>query len=176
MMKQMWTPWRMEYIRRAKKPGCVFCEMLQAADDRANLILHRGELAFLVLNKYPYNNGHMMAVPYRHVDTLELLDPEETSDMMALVTLGLQALRQTAHPEGFNIGVNIGQSAGAGVLDHIHTHIVPRWGGDANFMPVLAEVRLIPQSLDETYDELREAIVTILAAVSAASTASTASE
>ena len=162
-MKQMWTPWRMEYIRRAKMPGCVFCEMLEAADDRAQLILHRGELAFLVLNKYPYNNGHMMAVPYRHVDTLELLSPQESAGMMAIVNLGLQALRRAARPEGFNIGVNIGQSAGAGVLDHVHTHIVPRWGGDANFMPVLAEVRLIPQSLEETYDELREAVVAILA-------------
>ena len=97
-MQQMWTPWRMAYIRREKLPGCIFCEMLEAADDRANLILHRGELAFLVLNKYPYNNGHLMAVPYRHVDTLEALTPEEGTDMMAMVTLGIRALRRSANP------------------------------------------------------------------------------
>lgn len=161
-MQQMWTPWRMAYIRREKRPGCIFCEMLDAADDDAHLILQRGELAFLVLNKYPYNNGHLMAVPYRHVDTLETLTAEETASMMALVTLGIQALRRSAHPHGFNIGVNIGKTAGAGVLDHVHTHIVPRWEGDANFMPVLAEVRLIPQDLHETYVELRAAIDAIL--------------
>ncbi len=161
-MQQMWTPWRMAYIRREKRPGCIFCEMLDAADDDANFILHRGEQAFLVLNRYPYNNGHLMAVPYRHVDTLELLTPEEMADMMKLVTLGMQALRRSARPHGFNIGINIGKPAGAGVLDHIHTHVVPRWEGDANFMPVLADIRLIPQHLEETYTELRAAIAAIL--------------
>ena len=161
-MQQMWTPWRMAYIRREKRPGCIFCEMLEAADDRANLILHRGELAFLVLNKYPYNNGHLMAVPYRHVDTLEALTHEEGADMMVMVTLGIRALRRSATPHGFNVGVNIGKVAGAGVLDHIHTHIVPRWEGDANFMPVLGDTRLIPQDLGETYDELKAAVVAAL--------------
>jgi ATP adenylyltransferase len=132
--------------------------MLDAGDDAAHLILHRGELAFLVLNKYPYNNGHLMAVPYRHVDSLETLTAEETASMMALVTLGMKALRRSARPHGFNIGVNIGKTAGAGVLDHVHTHIVPRWEGDANFMPVMAEVRLIPQDIHETYAELRAAV------------------
>ena len=127
-----------------------------------NFILHRSELAFLVLNKYPYNNGHLMAVPYRHVDALEDLTAEEMADMMALATLGIRALRRSAHPEGFNIGINIGKVAGAGVLDHVHTHVVPRWGGDANFMPVLADVRLIPQELHETYVELKAAIDEIL--------------
>ncbi len=161
-MQQMWTPWRMAYIRREKRPGCIFCEMLDAADDDANFILHRGEQAFLVLNRYPYNNGHLMAVPYRHVDTLELLTPEEMADMMKLVTLGMQALRRSARPHGFNIRINIGKPAGVGVLDHIHTHVVPRWEGDANFMPVLADIRLIPQHLEETYTELRAAIAAIL--------------
>jgi ATP adenylyltransferase len=161
-MQQMWTPWRIAYIRREKRGGCIFCEMLDAADDAANLILHRDELAFLVLNKYPYNNGHLMAVPNRHVDTLEALTPEETAGMMAMVTLGMAALRRSAQPHGFNIGINIGKTAGAGVLDHVHTHIVPRWEGDANFMPVLADIRLIPQHLDETYAELRTAIAAVL--------------
>jgi ATP adenylyltransferase len=157
-MQQMWTPWRMPYIRREKRPGCIFCEMLGVADDRSQLILYRSAHAFLVLNKYPYNNGHLLAVPYRHVDTLEALTPEETADMLALVTLGMRALRRSAAPHGFNIGVNIGKVAGAGVLDHVHTHIVPRWEGDANFMPVLGDIRLIPQDLGETYDELKAAL------------------
>ena len=161
-MKQLFTPWRMEYIRREKRPGCVFCEMLEAADDPAQLILHRAERAFLVLNKYPYNNGHLMAVPYRHVDALEALTVEESADMMAEVTLGIRALRRTFAPEGFNIGVNIGSIAGAGVIDHVHAHVVPRWGGDTNFMPVLAGVRLIPQDLQETYAELQAAIEALL--------------
>jgi ATP adenylyltransferase len=137
--------------------------MLDAEDDREMLILHRGEQAFLVLNKYPYNNGHLMAVPYRHVDTLEALTAEEMAGMMALAMLGIRALRRSATPHGFNIGINIGKVAGAGVLDHVHTHIVPRWEGDANFMPVLADVRLIPQALGETYDELKAAVEAILA-------------
>ena len=161
-MQQMWTPWRMAYIRREKRPGCIFCEMLEADDDSAQLIQHRSKLAFLVLNKYPYNNGHLMAVPYRHVDTLEALTAEEVTDMMAEVALGIRALRSAAKPEGFNIGVNIGKIAGAGVIDHVHTHVVPRWGGDTNFMPVLADVRLIPQDLNETYAELRAAVELIL--------------
>jgi ATP adenylyltransferase len=161
-MAEMWTPWRMAYIRREKQPGCIFCEMLETDDDSAQLILHRSELAFLVLNKYPYNNGHLMAVPYRHVDTLEALTAEETADMMAEVALGIRALRKSADPEGFNVGVNIGEIAGAGVIDHVHTHVVPRWGGDTNFMPVLADVRLIPQDLNETYAELKGAIEELL--------------
>lgn len=161
-MQQMWTPWRMAYIRREKRAGCIFCEMLEAEDDRSQLILHRGESAFLVLNKYPYNNGHLMAVPYRHVDTPEALSAEEASEVMALATLGIRALRRSANPHGFNLGINIGKVAGAGVLDHLHMHVVPRWEGDSNFMPVLAEVRLIPQDLAETYAELRAAVEEIL--------------
>ena len=161
-MNQLWTPLRMAYIRREKRPGCIFCEMLDAEDDREMLILRRGEHAFLVLNKYPYNNGHLMAVPYRHVDTLEALSAEEMADMMALASLGVRALRASANPHGFNVGINIGKVAGAGVLDHVHTHVVPRWEGDANFMPVLADVRLIPQALGETYEELKAAIEAIL--------------
>jgi ATP adenylyltransferase len=152
----------MTYIRREQRPGCIFCEMLDTEDDRGQLILHRSELAFLVLNKYPYNNGHLMAVPYRHMDTVEALTPDETVSMMSLVSLGIRVLRRTGSPEGFNIGINIGKIAGAGVVDHVHIHVVPRWGGDTNFMPVLADVRLIPQNLHETYDELKAALVALL--------------
>jgi ATP adenylyltransferase len=152
----------MAYIRREQRPGCIFCEMLDTEDDRGHLVLHRSELAFLVLNKYPYNNGHLMVVPYRHMDTVEALTPEETVDMMSLISLGVRALRRTSNPEGFNIGINIGKIAGAGVVDHVHMHVVPRWGGDTNFMPVLADVRLIPQDLRETYDELKAALIALL--------------
>lgn len=161
-MQQMWTPWRMAYIRREKRPGCIFCEMLEAEDDRTQLILHRGEFSFLVLNKYPYNNGHLMSVPYRHVDTLEALGAAESAEVLALAALGVRALRRSANPHGFNLGINIGKVAGAGVLDHLHLHVVPRWEGDSNFMPVLADVRLIPQGLAETYDELKAALAGVL--------------
>jgi ATP adenylyltransferase len=152
----------MEYILSDKQAGCVFCEMLETGDDREMLILRRGERAFMVLNKYPYNNGHLMAVPYRHVDTLEDLGAEELSEIMTLVMLGMRALRSALRPEGFNIGTNIGKVAGAGVEDHVHLHVVPRWAGDTNFMPLLAEVRVIPQALADTYDQLKAAVEELL--------------
>lgn len=157
-MKQLFTPWRMEYILSAKQPGCVFCNMLEAQDDRSLLILRRGQRAFLVLNKYPYNNGHLMAIPYRHVDTLEDLAPEELADVMALTILGMRALRQVLRPEGFNVGANVGAVAGAGVKSHVHIHVVPRWEGDTNFMSVFGDTRVIPQTLSETYDQLLAAL------------------
>lgn len=156
-MEYLFTPWRMEYIRSAKTDGCIFCDMLEMAD-RDALILHRGGLAFLVLNRYPYNNGHFMSVPYRHVDTLESLTGEEMAEVMGLLARGLTALRRAWDPEGFNVGANIGKVAGAGVKDHVHMHAVPRWAGDTNFMPLFAETRVIPQSLEETYDEMKAAL------------------
>jgi ATP adenylyltransferase len=147
----------MEYIRSSKRDGCIFCDMLETAD-RAALIVRRGRHAFLVLNRYPYNNGHFMSVPYRHVDSLENLSAEETAEMMALLSQGIVALRKAFNPEGFNIGANIGKVAGAGVKDHVHMHVVPRWAGDTNFMPLFGETRVIPQTLEQTYDELRAAL------------------
>jgi ATP adenylyltransferase len=158
-MEHLFTPWRMEYILSAKKPGCIFCDMLETGDDRELLVLHRGQLAFLVLNKYPYNNGHFMAVPYHHVDTLEDLAPEEMTEIMTLAALGMRALRQASHPDGFNLGVNVGTMAGAGVKDHLHLHVVPRWGGDTNYMSVLSATRVIPQTLADTYDQLKAVVV-----------------
>lgn len=157
-MEQLFTPWRMEYILSAKQPGCVFCHMLEAQDDRSLLILRRGQRAFLVLNKYPYNNGHLMAIPYRHVDTLEDLAPEELAEVMSLTILGMRLLRQVLHPEGFNMGANVGAVAGAGVKSHVHVHVVPRWKGDTNFMSVFGDTRVIPQALSETYDLLLAAL------------------
>jgi ATP adenylyltransferase len=163
-MERAFTPWRMEYILSSKRQGCVFCDMLESPDDRANLIFHRGAHGFLVLNKYPYNNGHFMAVPYRHVDTLESLTPEELAGVMALVVLGIRALRQEMHPDGFNVGANIGAAAGAGVRNHVHLHVVPRWGGDANFMAVIGDIKLIPQLLADTRDRLEAAVMDLAAA------------
>jgi ATP adenylyltransferase len=159
-MDYLFTPWRMEYIRSAKNDGCIFCEMLEM-DDREALILRRGRHAFLVLNRYPYNNGHYMSVPYRHVDSLENLTGEETAEMMALLAQGLTAVRKAWNPEGFNIGGNIGKVSGAGVKDHVHLHVVPRWAGDTNFMPIFAGTRVVPQTLEETYAEIKAALDTL---------------
>ncbi|MGQ9491002.1 MAG: HIT family protein [Anaerolineae bacterium] len=167
-MEQLFTPWRMEYILQAKQPGCVFCAMLEAKDDVTSLIVHRGQRSFLVLNRYPYNNGHFMVVPYRHVDTLDGLETEEIAEMMGLVTLGMRTLRQTLQPEGFNFGANVGKVAGAGVEDHVHLHVVPRWSGDTNYMSVLSGTRVIPQSLEETYSQMKSALDTLLAGREAA--------
>lgn len=157
-MKHMWTPWRMEYILRGRQTGCIFCEMLDSQDDRETLILHRGEQTFMVLNKYPYTTGHLMVVPYRHLDTLEALSREEVCDLTTTLILGIRALRASLKPEGLNLGANIGRVAGAGVESHFHLHVVPRWTGDTNFMPIAADVRVIPQALSETYDQVKLAI------------------
>lgn len=160
-MEQLFTPWRMAYILQAKQAGCVFCTMLEEQNDRARLILWRGQRAFLVLNKYPYNNGHLMGVPYRHVATPEDLTPEEVAEVMSLVLWGMAALRQTLAPEGFNIGANVGEVAGAGVKHHFHMHVVPRWKGDTNYVSVLGGTRVIPQALEETYDQLHAALMAL---------------
>jgi ATP adenylyltransferase len=150
----------MEYILSDKQAGCIFCAMCDADDDREQLIVHRGECAFIVLNRYPYNNGHFMVVPYRHVATPEALAAEEMVDLMALVVLGMSSLREAMRPDGFNIGANIGAAAGAGVKDHFHLHVVPRWSGDNNFMAAIGNVKLIPQMLAETRDQLAAVIQT----------------
>ncbi|MGQ9492897.1 MAG: HIT family protein [Anaerolineae bacterium] len=158
-MKRIWAPWRMKYIAGEKPHNCVLCEALQASDDAAHYILYRGKKAVLMLNLYPYINGHLMVVPYLHVGDLMELDEETLSDMMLLTKKGLQALRGAMNnPHGFNVGINLGRVAGAGIQDHVHIHIVPRWEGDTNFMPVLADVRIIPESLDDTYNKLSAAL------------------
>lgn len=154
-MKRLWAPWRMQYLTGEKEKGCIFCTRIAESRDRENYILYRGERGFLILNLYPYNNGHMMAVPYNHVASLEDLDTETLTELMLLVNKGLAALRKAMSPQGFNVGVNIGEVAGAGVAGHVHIHIVPRWGGDTNFMPILADTRVVPELLDQTYERLR---------------------
>ncbi|MCX8195603.1 MAG: HIT domain-containing protein [Acidilobaceae archaeon] len=154
--KQLWAPWRYAYVSRVgkKEEGCVFCEAPRKSDEEA-LILYRGKRAYVILNKYPYNNGHLMVVPYRHVASLEDLDEEEMADIMRLVNASLKALREVYSPDGFNVGVNIGKAAGAGVEGHVHVHVVPRWFGDTNYMAVLAGVTIIPQLLSDSYKLLR---------------------
>lgn len=157
-MKQLWSPWRLEYLTSPKTDGCIFCQAAGSADDRENLVLFRGECAFLIVNRYPYNNGHLMVVPYNHVPSLEDLDSATLTEMMLLLNRALAALRAAMGPDGFNIGANLGQVAGAGVEDHVHIHIVPRWLGDTNFMPIVGDMRVVPQTWLQTYDDLKAAL------------------
>jgi len=160
-VKRLWAPWRVAYITAAKEPGCVFCDAPSAGDDRAALILHRDPLGYLILNRFPYNSGHLMAVPYRHVARLEALTGDEMEALMALSGLAVRALERAMAAEGFNVGLNLGRVAGAGIDDHLHIHIVPRWGGDTNFMPVLGDVKVMPENLEATYDRLRAALTAV---------------
>ena len=158
MMKHLWSPWRLEYLTAPQDGACIFCAAAGDDDDRENLLLLRGERAFLILNRFPYNNGHFMVVPYAHLPSLEDLDPSTLTEMMLLLNQGLTALRGTMSPDGFNVGANLGHVAGAGIEDHVHIHAVPRWAGDTNFMPVLGDMRVVPQTWLQTYDMLRSAL------------------
>lgn len=153
-MEQLWAPWRIEYVKQAQPPGCIFCEKPKG-DDAQNLVLARGRLCFALLNTYPYTNGHAMVAPYEHTGCLEGLTAEQGSELFTLTQRVVTALRASLHPDGFNIGLNLGRAAGAGIDDHLHLHIVPRWQGDTNFMPVLADTRVIPQGLRETFEAIR---------------------
>jgi len=157
-VKRIWAGWRMKYILGDKTTGCVFFAALQADDDAANYVVYRGERVALMLNLYPYINGHMLVVPYAHVSGLVELDDETLTDMMLLTTKGLRLLQTAMNPHGFNVGLNLGQAAGAGIQDHVHIHIVPRWENDTNFMPVLGDVRVIPEWLGDTYHKLLAAL------------------
>ncbi|MFH1084613.1 MAG: HIT domain-containing protein [Chloroflexota bacterium] len=154
-MRRIWSPWRMEYIAGERKAGCVFCDTSQQDHDPDNLILLRAEHCFVMLNRYPYNNGHLMVVPFVHVDSPAHLPPAALLEMMNLVNICLEVLGEAMHPEGFNVGMNLGTPAGAGIADHMHMHVVPRWTGDTNFMPVLGETRVIVEALEASYRKLR---------------------
>ena len=155
-MKHLWTPWRRAYITGEKPAGCLFCSKKRdpVEKDRENHILHRGRNCFIMLNLFPYTNGHLMIAPYQHAGSVDVLDDRALYEMGALTQACVAALNRAVSPHGFNIGINQGRVAGAGVPDHVHTHVVPRWEGDANFMSVLAETRLVPETLDDTYDRL----------------------
>ncbi len=153
--QRLWATWRLDYIKGPKPDECIFCTKPDEGDDRACYIVHRGEHCFAILNAFPYNNGHLMVVPYRHVPSIEELDEDALLELMTIAQQGLAALRGAYGPEGFNLGINQGKVAGAGVEHHVHLHIVPRWGADTNFMPVIGDTRVLPQSLDDSYDDLR---------------------
>jgi ATP adenylyltransferase len=157
--ERIWAPWRLPYVKDAAKDSeeeCIFCAKPREEDDEANLIVHRGESCFVILNKFPYTNGHLMVAPYEHLATLPEVPAETTAELMALTQRGISALERAYSPHGFNVGCNQGRVAGAGFEHHIHMHVVPRWGGDTNFMPVLADTRVLPQSLEQSYQAVRE--------------------
>ena len=158
-MDHLWRD-RMAYILGAARPPegvCVFCEAPQQADDAAVYILHRGKLAYVILNIFPYNTGHVMINPYAHVDSIEKLDDAALLEIMQLTRLSLAAIRQVSQPQAFNLGANLGKAAGGGIDQHFHFHVVPRWQGDTNFMPIVAQTRVLPENLDDLYKRLRPA-------------------
>ena len=155
-MERFWAPWRMRYIESGEmETGCFLCTARDTNDDVDSLILARNDSAFLIMNRYPYSNGHLMAVPNRHIGDFEELTVTEIAAVMSLVQRSIIVLKKAVAAQGFNIGVNIGREAGAGLVDHVHVHIVPRWGGDTNFMPVFGEVKVINEHLRDTFDRLK---------------------
>lgn len=156
-MDHLWSPWRMEYIENNnKEEGCVFCVAQAMTDSAENLIAYRGKLAYVILNRYPYTSGHLMVIPFEHKPNLEELDPETRAEMMELTSRCTAVLKNIYKPQGFNVGVNIGEAAGAGVLGHVHIHIVPRWKGDTNFMSSIGETRVLPEALEDTYMRVKK--------------------
>lgn len=155
-MNHLWSPWRMEYIdNNMKESGCAFCLELTKEDGPDNLIITRGKRAFVILNRYPYTSGHIMVVPFMHVSSLNELDEECRAEIIELTNQFLLVLENEYHPDGFNVGMNLGEAAGAGIAEHLHMHIVPRWSGDTNFMTALAETRVLPEALRVTYMRLK---------------------
>jgi ATP adenylyltransferase len=152
----LWAPWRMEFILGEKPGGCIFCDLPAApeSEDRANLIVHRSPRSFTILNRYPYNSGHILVVPRAHVSLLGALSPEEWADLQDELRRAVAVLRDTYRPEAMNVGLNLGRAAGAGIEEHLHWHVVPRWNGDTNFMPVLTGTRVVPEALDAAWQKL----------------------
>jgi ATP adenylyltransferase len=153
-MKHIWAPWRIEYIRAVKPEGCIFCDLPKEDKDKQNYIIYRGKKNLIMLNSYPYNPGHLLVAPYRHVASLEELTETERNEHFTLVSRCITVLKEVQNPAGFNIGSNLGNVAGAGIADHFHSHIVPRWNGDTNFITAVADIRVVPQALADTYDAL----------------------
>ena len=158
-MKVIWAPWRIRYIEAPKPKKCFICEAANSNDDRRNYVIYRGVHGFILMNLFPYNPGHLMVATYRHVGNLEELSKDELHELMELTVFSVKLLKKVFNPHGFNIGINLGSVAGAGIEDHIHIHIVPRWLGDTNFMPIIGGSKVIPESLEDTYTRLRNAIM-----------------
>jgi ATP adenylyltransferase len=161
-MKRLWSPWRTKYIdsfsNKKRSTKCIFCGVRKESKDADRLIVWKGKTCFIVMNVYPYNSGHLMVVPYRHRPTLESLDDEECLDLMNGTKLAIKLLKRISHPDGFNVGANLGRSSGAGIEGHVHLHVVPRWHGDTNFLPVLTDTKIISQDIHETYKKLKAAV------------------
>ncbi len=153
-MQPLWAPWRIEYILGKREPYCIFCPEVEGLTDEDRLILHRGRLSMVMMNKYPYNNGHLLVAPWRHVSGIGDLHDEEMLDVMKWIGICTVILKRVMRPEGFNVGLNLGKVAGAGVEEHLHFHVVPRWGGDTNFLTVFADLRSIPEHLKASYARL----------------------
>ncbi len=154
-MEHVWAPWRMKYIESEKSGACILCEKPKQDDDEKNYILYRGSHNFVLLNLYPYNPYHLMVAPYRHTSSLDSLSDEERNEHFSIVSRSVGILRKELNPAGFNVGINMGAVAGAGIEDHIHTHIVPRWQGDTNFMTVVSDIRVVPEALADSYKKLK---------------------
>ncbi len=159
MSERLWAPWRMDFVTKGYKDDrCLFCRVNAENDDESNYVLTRGLHTLLMLNAYPYTNGHLMTAPLRHTAEFDTLSPDELAEMMAMAQRGMAALRAVYRPDGFNVGMNLGSAGGAGIADHLHLHIVPRWSGDTNFMPVVGDVRVMPESLDASYRRIKSAL------------------
>ena len=155
-MDRLWSPWRMEYVSNADDDGgCIFCAALEGKDDELTHVLHREDAAFVLLNAFPYNTGHVMVAPARHVGDLSELSAEERGGLMELTSSTIDVVRDAMSPDGFNVGINLGRVAGAGIPGHVHVHVVPRWGGDTNFMPVTGQTKVLPEMLADTAAKLR---------------------
>ncbi len=157
-MKQLWAPWRMVYILNEldEKKGCIFCDLPKENDDKKNLIVYRSQRCFVILNKYPYNNGHVLIAPYKHTHDYIALDDETLLDIQKTAQKTMQAMKNVMQPQALNMGINIGRTAGAGIDQHLHYHIVPRWDGDTNFMPIIADTKVVSEALEATRDKLYE--------------------
>jgi len=154
-MEYIAAPWRGEYVRKVRRMrGCIFCRALKVRDDRTAYILHRGEHNFIILNKFPYTPGHLMIAPFRHTAAFERAPRKANAELTEFLQLSLKILKKAYHPHGFNVGMNLGQSAGAGVVHHYHLHVIPRWHGDSNFMPLVSQTRVLTEDLEGTYDRL----------------------
>ncbi|MDC0215106.1 HIT domain-containing protein [Candidatus Marinimicrobia bacterium] len=153
-MQQLWAPWRISYIKGQKEKGCIFCLKQKSTDDRHSLILSRGDHSFVLMNLYPYNNSHLLISPYKHVESTDQLNMETLNEIIWFANESMIIIKKNLSADGYNFGANIGSAGGAGIADHIHFHVVPRWNGDTNFMPVVGETKVQVQGLQETYDEL----------------------
>jgi len=161
-MQNLWAPWRSQFVLNKKEHGCIFCKRLKQKEDRKNVIIHRGEKCFIIMNRFPYNSGHLMVAPIRHIGELEKLTKAEMLELMELQQLCIKLLRKELKPQGFNTGMNLGKVAGAGIANHIHIHVVPRWKGDTNFMPILGKTKIVSIGLEEMYQKLNKGLKTII--------------